>query len=187
VDDTQDDVKVRPTLPPSLGFWLDHWLTIHADETPPLLGCKPLGLRGLHTATRVPLDPVQRRSLIRAVSADLASYRALEPHLSVPLPSSDILEQVTFHNRPFERLGEAWVDWIEAASDRPQMDALLESLSLALAVAITEDHPFREIAFLSRRRGRRGQLGAGQSMIAIIPLLARWDHHPFVPPPRQAF
>jgi hypothetical protein len=132
----------RSKMNRGVGFWLDYWLFLNADDAHPLWASRPMGLQQLaHDCLQC--TEKSFKSMRIALAGELESVAALVSILQT-LPS------------PPESLGEAkdgwsanWIVWFEKVRALPRR-AVIESFVEALAWAISAND-FRKIAFLSRR------------------------------------
>ena len=137
------DARLRLLLMPAEGFWLDHWLFLHADETDRLWSCRPIGIRTLGTLAmkaRLPVD----KALVLSVRRELAGYQRLKNFLPEPPPSEDPID-----------CGEGpwpitWQHWFEL-TQKPEFSSDLRGALVSALVEAIEKADLYSVAFLNRR------------------------------------
>jgi hypothetical protein len=139
-----ESLEHRLRLDPILGFWLDHWLFLHADETHPIWCARPLGLRavaeaGLASQSRH--DHVLRTQLKRELPAVLRWAYYLP---GVPTPPSD---PISVSGQPWDAL---WLNWFEAVLSHLNLRDALANVAPAVAAALSQKD-LRLVAYLNRR------------------------------------
>jgi len=89
-------------------FLLDCWLSLHSEETHPLLALRPIGLRTIADLAEG-LNPTYDKALIAFLTAELPKLRQLDPVLPNPLPAGPIA-----HGNDLSQPVKDWLDSLRA-------------------------------------------------------------------------
>src|ERR1041384_599033 len=83
----------RLKLDPLIGYWIDYWLHLHADETYPIWCSRPLGIRAIAIAALESQDSNKNRVLRKQLKQEMRLIEALVSHLKcIPNKPNDSLE-----------------------------------------------------------------------------------------------
>lgn len=135
-------LQQRLRLTASLGFWLDYWLLLHADDTYMLWACRPLGLQSI---ARIGLDSdgSHNKALRRQLKLELKSISNLAPYLpAISFPANVVSLPET------KAWPDEWLKWFHCMVENKSEH--LPILYQALARAICANRA-TEITFLTRR------------------------------------
>lgn len=138
------DTELRLDLKQVEGFWLDHWLFLHADETNRLWSCRPLGVRtvgemAINIRSRV--DGALRRS----IKEELVAYQGLASFFPEPPPTTAPSYCTKRGSWPKE-----WQQWLGSTQD-PDFSASLRNALVEALIEAIETPDAHSVAFLNRR------------------------------------
>jgi len=138
-----DSLTHRVSLPDALGYWLDYWLFLNADETHRLWCARPIGLRLIATAALT--SSGKKKNVLRAqLAADaVAASRIVSLLRGIAMPpSTQPLVAGQWRN--------AWLDWFKCMLQDTSRDTLVDSFAAAIGEHLTSND-LSTVNFLTRR------------------------------------
>jgi hypothetical protein len=159
-----------------LGFWLDYWLFLHAEDTHPIWSNRPLGIADIAEAALAAGS--HEAKLSQQLKREIHALRRLVEYLPdlPPMPSTslgtdELLSEnywlkVT-HTAPLDHY---WVDWLNATRKLISHDTFTAPLTRATAHALVT-HDYETAAFLTRRLA--AELSASELSVNRLFLVAK--------------
>jgi hypothetical protein len=144
-----ESLRSRLVLPEETGFWLDYWLFLHAEETPPTWSVRPLGLQAVATEgllCRGQGDAKLREQLATEVTSSAGLIQFL-PRIPKP-PSSSPTEKSDWK----KNWQKEWMRWFETVIREYEHSEIISGLGRAIALALSSRNSY-QASFLIRRLG----------------------------------
>lgn len=135
----------RLQLTIGVGFWLDYWLLLHADETHPAWSCRPLGLNSIAHMALAIRESLHDRALHRQLKLELkhaAPLTAYLPDFAFPADVASLSNAGTWSHE--------WIEWLESVLEKTREGKHVLTLLQALHTAMGANR-FSDVAFLTRR------------------------------------
>ncbi len=130
-----ESLRSRLALDRKLGFWLDYWLFLHADDTHPVWCSRPLGIRTLADLALKSENSHVDRELRKVLIDDVRTASSHTPRpRSIPQPPANPLPVASPYAWP-----SSWLQWFRDI-ERIDVNALIDDYITVACDALEAGH-----------------------------------------------